>query len=62
VRLFVQLANMPEYHERVLRDGLMKKLKSEYGAPPVKGKKPEARPGDRGQPDDKRTKPTEPKK
>ena len=56
VRLFVQLPQMPEYHERMLRDGLMKKLRSEYGAPPAKAKKPEA------SPDDKRAKPTEPKK
>ena len=70
VRLYVQLPQMPEYHERVLRDGLMKKLRSEYGAPPVKSKKPEARPDDRdgnrrpsdGPADDKRAKPSEPKK
>jgi hypothetical protein len=33
VHLFVQLAKMPEYHERLLRDGLLKKLREEYGAP-----------------------------
>jgi hypothetical protein len=46
VRLFVQIPTMPEYHERVLRDGLVKKLHDEYGAPPRKAppaeKKPEA--------------------
>jgi len=48
VKLFVQIPTMPEYHERVLRDGLVKKLRDEYGAPPHKPlpappqKKPEA--------------------
>ena len=48
VKLFVQIPSMPEYHERVLRDGLVKKLHDEYGAPPHKPlpappqKKPEA--------------------
>jgi hypothetical protein len=27
---------MPSYHETVLRDGLMKKLRTEYGTPPKK--------------------------
>jgi hypothetical protein len=40
VRVFVQLPEMPEYHERLLRDGLMKKLRDEYGAPPARGKPP----------------------
>jgi hypothetical protein len=35
VRLFVSLPRMPEYHERILRDGLLKKLKDEYGTPPA---------------------------
>ncbi len=26
---------MPEYHERVLRDGLVRKLHDEYGVPPT---------------------------
>jgi hypothetical protein len=51
VKLFVQIPSMPEYHERVLRDGLVRKLHDEYGAPPHKpappappneNKKPEA--------------------
>ncbi len=47
VKLFVQLPRMPEYHERVLRDGLMRKLREEYGVPPPRvEKKPE--PGDAG--------------
>ena len=49
VKLFVQIPTMPEYHERVLRDGLVRKLHDEYGVPPRKPappappqKKPEA--------------------
>ena len=48
VKLFVQIPSMPEYHERVLRDGLVRKLHDEYGIPPHKApppppdKKPEA--------------------
>jgi hypothetical protein len=48
VKLFVQIPSMPEYHERVLRDGLVRKLHDEYGVPPRKvipvpaPKKPEA--------------------
>src|SRR3954471_16370817 len=34
VKLFVQIPTMPEYHERVLRDGLVRKLHDEYGEPP----------------------------
>jgi hypothetical protein len=54
VRLFVNLPRMPEYYERVFRDGLMKKLKDEYGAPPPVAKKPtekapaEKKPADAG--------------
>lgn len=40
VRVFVSLPRMPEYHERVFRDGLLKKLRDEYGAPPPRAKKP----------------------
>jgi hypothetical protein len=36
VRVFVRLPSMPEYHEVVLRDGLMKKLREEYGIPRAK--------------------------
>jgi len=49
VKLFVQIPSMPEYHERVLRDGLIRKLHDEYGVPapkpvppPPPQKKPEA--------------------
>lgn len=34
VKLFVQLPQAPEYQERMLRDGLLKKLRQEYGEPP----------------------------
>jgi hypothetical protein len=44
VRLFVSLPRMPEYHERMLRDGLLKKLREEYGAPPPPPKKPADKP------------------
>src|SRR6187399_1869125 len=33
VRVFVRIPSMPEYHERVLRDGLIRKLREEYGVP-----------------------------
>ncbi len=38
VKVVVQLPQMPTYHETTLRDGLMKKLRTEYGEP-VKKKK-----------------------
>ena len=44
VRLFVSLPRMPEYYERVFRDGLLKKLRDEYGAPPAVAKKPADKP------------------
>jgi hypothetical protein len=44
VKLFVQIPTMPEYHERVLRDGLVKKLHDEYGEPPRKPPPPEKKP------------------
>ena len=34
VRLVVNLPRLPEYHERVLSDGIFNKLRREYGAPP----------------------------
>ena len=34
VRVVVQLAQMPRYHEQVLVDSLAKKLHTEYGDPP----------------------------
>jgi hypothetical protein len=50
VKVMVQIPEMPEYHERVLRDGLLKKLRLEYGAPPSKApSKPPAK-DERGEP------------
>ncbi len=46
VRLFVSLPRLPEYQERVFRDGLLKKLRDEYGAPPP-AKKPAEKPSDK---------------
>jgi hypothetical protein len=36
VKVFVQLAQMPSYHEALLRDALLKKLRDDYGPPPPK--------------------------
>lgn len=44
VKLYIQLPRMPQYHEQVLRDGLLKKLREEYGEPPPRQKKPEKNP------------------
>ena len=49
VRVFVQLPEMPEYHERVLCDRLLKKLRDEYGVPRSSpGKAPGKPSGDAG--------------
>jgi hypothetical protein len=55
VRVFVSLPRMPEYHERIFRDGLLKKLREEYGPPPVAPKKPSEK-----APTDKPQQPTDP--
>jgi hypothetical protein len=34
VRLYVHLPEMPRYHEEMLSDGLVRKLRDEYGEPP----------------------------
>lgn len=34
VALVIQLPQMPSYHERHLADGLLKKLRADYGEPP----------------------------
>lgn len=44
VRLFVQLPQAPEYQERMLRDGLLRKLRQEYGTPAPVEPKPPAKP------------------
>ncbi len=45
VALVVQLPKMPSYHERLLIEGLVKKLRADYGVPPSRNK-PEDRPKD----------------
>ncbi len=45
VRVVVQLSQMPRYHEQVLVDSLAKKMRQEYGDPPV------VQPKDREAPD-----------
>ena len=40
VRILVQLPKLPGYHERVLRDGLLRKLRDEYGTPAVRPRAP----------------------
>ncbi|MBK7586538.1 MAG: hypothetical protein IPI67_40910 [Myxococcales bacterium] len=47
VKIVIQLPQMPTYHEATLRDGLLKKLRTEYGEPPRK-KKPEDKPAQPG--------------
>jgi hypothetical protein len=39
VRVVAQLPQMPRYHEQALLDSLAKKLRQEYGEPPVAQKK-----------------------
>lgn len=42
VRLFVNLPQLPSYHEEVLKRGLLEKLRVEYGEPPAaQPRKPE---------------------
>lgn len=36
VAVIVQLPSMPSYHERMLIEGLLKKIREDYGAPPQK--------------------------
>jgi len=44
VRLLVQLPQMPRYHETVLRDGLLRKLRDEYGEPAPRAPEPDPEP------------------
>lgn len=49
VKLVIQLPQMPSYHETTLRDGLLKKLRAEYGEPPKKKpSRDDAQPGGDG--------------
>lgn len=43
VRVFVQLPQLPEYHEALLRDALLRKLRDEYGPPPSKAPAPKGK-------------------
>ena len=44
VTLIVKLPQMPQYHERLLSDQLLKKLRDEYGPPAPPKQKPEEKP------------------
>ena len=56
VRLFVNLPQLPSYHEEVLKRGLIEKLRVEYGEPPAPApRKPEKAPSKKPAPE-----PTEP--
>ena len=48
VRVVVQIAQMPGYHEQVLVDSLSRKLRNEYGDPPKKPPPPSSTPKDAG--------------
>jgi hypothetical protein len=48
VKVVVQIPRMPEYHERVLRDGLLRKLREEYGIPAVPRPEKKPDPADAG--------------
>jgi hypothetical protein len=48
VRVVVQLPQMPRYHEQVLVDSLVRKMRSEYGDPPPPRKRDPAPPRDAG--------------
>ncbi len=48
VRVVVQLAQMPRYHEQLMVDALAKKMRQEYGDPPTLHPAPKAEPPDAG--------------
>ena len=47
VTLIVKLPQMPQYHERLLSDQLLKKLRDDYGPPPAPKQKPEQPPAEK---------------
>jgi hypothetical protein len=52
VRVFVNLPELPSYHEEVLKRGLLEKLRVEYGDPPAaERRKPDKRDPDKRDPD-----------
>jgi hypothetical protein len=64
VKIVVRLAELPEYRERLLADGLLSKLHQELGEPPAAKPapedKPKAPPSDGKPGDDKKGKTTDP--
>lgn len=48
VRVVIQLPQMPRYHEQVLADALVKKLKDDFGEPPRKQPPPPSPPPEGG--------------
>lgn len=42
VRLTIKLPQLPSYHETVMRDGLLKKLRNDYGTEPARPDPPKA--------------------
>jgi len=48
VKVIVQLAQMPRYHEQVLVDSLVRKMRDEYGEPPAPRKDAPPPPSDGG--------------
>ncbi len=44
IRVIVQLPQMPRYHEQVLVDSLIRKMRQDYGDPPERPKTPRAPP------------------
>ena len=50
VHVIVQLPQMPRYHEQVMMDSLVRKLKAEYGEPLTQRARPKADAGDDAEP------------
>lgn len=50
VTLIVKLPQMPQYHERLLSDQLLRKLRDEYGPPSAPKQKPEEKPPEEKKP------------
>jgi len=62
VRLFVNLPQLPSYHEEVLKRGLIEKLRVEYGEPPAAAepRKPDKAPTKKPAPEPKEPEPKAP--
>lgn len=61
VKIVVQLPRLPGYHETLLRDGLLRKLREEYGPPPPKAAPPPPKPPETPGDDSAPKKPDSPK-